>query len=350
MRAALAAVLLPVVFCGSMSGQEPVERSGSVREQARVERVILDAYVTDSRGDALRDLRAGDFRVSVDGSEAAVETAEWMSAESAEGPPSFSEGAPGSQAPAIQFAPGRLLIFFFQTDLAVPSRLRGSMRMAIQARRLLNTLVPTDRVAVLSFDSHLKLRQDFTADRHRIELAIDGAIRTGAPPEIENGPAPSLARHFDFRSARRAVTPERALELISRAAEPIAGAKSLLFFGWGLGTIGGLGGPGIRDRLDYRAALPALASARVSIFTLDVTDADYHSLESSLQQISDLTGGRYEKTNLFPNLAIDRVRRAIEGHYVLVLRRSAGPRGTHRVSVRLAHRTGRVLAREFFSD
>jgi VWFA-related protein len=342
------AVALLVVVSAAAVAQEPAEHRGAVRAEARVERVIVDAYVTDRRSNPIRDLSVEDFRATIDDIGAEVESAEWISLDSPEAPLPFA--GPNDAVGGIQFAPGRLLIFFFQTDMFVPSRLRGSMRMAIQARRFLDTLAPTDRVAVLSFDSHLKLRQDFTSDRSRIDAAIDDSIRTGPPPIVEDGPSPSLARHFDFPSAKRAVTPERALELISRAAEPIAGAKSLLFFGWGLGTIGGLGGPGIRDRLDYDAAMPALASARISIFVLDVTDADFHSLETSLQHISDLTGGRYEKTNLFPNLAMDRVRRTIEGHYVLVLRRPPGPRGTHRISMTLARRKGEVLAREYFTD
>jgi VWFA-related protein len=346
MRAAPAAALL-LATGSSLSGQEAIERRGAVRAEARVERVIVDAYVTDSRGDPLPDLGPADFRAAVDGRETSIESAELMPAGAGEAPPS---DAGSRETGPVQFAPGRLLIFFFQTDLFVPSRLIGSLRMALQARRLVDTLVPTDRVAVLSFDSHLKLRQDFTSDRERLRAAIDASIRTGPAPAVDAGPAPSLARHFDFRSAKRAITPERALELISRAAEPIAGAKSLLFFGWGLGTIGGLPGPSARDRLDSEAALPALATARIHIFTLDVTDADYHSMEGALQRISDLTGGRYEKTNLFPSLAIDRVRRAIEGHYVLVLQRPPGDRGIHRISVRLAKRNGQVLAREFFID
>ena len=343
----MVAALFAAVAHAPLAAQEPVDRRGALRAEARVERVIVDAYVTDSRGDPIPDLRPHDFRVRVDGRPAAVEDVEWISGGTPEAPPPADSSAPAGR---IQFAPGRLLIFFFQTDLFVPARLHGALRMAIQARRLLDTLLPTDRVAVLSFDSHLKLRLDFSADRAAIHAAIDAAIRTGPPPEPAPAAAPSLARRFDYDGARRAVTPERALELISRAAEPIAGAKSLLFFGWGLGTIGGAAGPNIRDQKDWAAALPALAAARISIFTLDVTDADYHTLEGSLQQISDLTGGRYEKTHIFPNLAMDRVWRTIAGHYVLVVRRPDVPRGSHRIDVRLARAKGQVLAREYYVD
>jgi len=124
----------------------------------------------------------------------------------------------------------------------------------------------------------------------------------------------------------------------------------MLYFGWGLGTIGGIGGPNFAERRDFRNALKSLADARVSIFTLDVTDADYHSLETSLQNVSDLTGGIYQKTHIFANLAMDRVRRAISGRYVLVFKKPEGPHGQHTIEVRLAGRKGEVNARQYYDD
>ncbi len=350
MRRALSlAPLLALVAGAPLAAQEPPRREGSVRAEARVERVVVDAHVTDSRGDPIPGLGPSDFRVKVDGNPVPLESAEWIPADSPEVPPIEFAAAPSRDFAAKEYPPGRLLIFFFQTNYET-SRLAGLMRMSLQAKRFLDTLLPTDRVAVLSFDSHLKLRQDFTNDREKIRAAIYDSIRTGLPPRPEPEVSPSLAKNFDFRAAKKAVTPEKALALISRAAAPIPGGKSMLYFGWGLGTIGGLAGPNPRDVRDYAEALPALAAARINIFTLDVTDADYHTLEVTLEQISDLTGGTYQKTHIFPSLAMDRVRRAIAGRYVLVFRKPEGPRGHHTIEVNLARRKARVLAREYFQD
>ncbi len=350
MRRALSlAPLLALVAGAPLAAQEPPRREGSVRAEARVERVVVDAHVTDSRGDPISGLRPVDFRVKVDGNPVPLESAEWIPADSPEVPPTESAASPSEASAGKEYPPGRLLIFFFQTNYE-RSRLVGLMRMSLQAKRFLDTLLPTDLVAVLSFDSHLKLRQDFTNDRERIRGAIYDAIRTGLTPRPEPGTGPSLARNFDFRAAKRAVTPEKALALISRAAAPIPGGKSMLYFGWGLGTIGGLAGPNPRDVRDYAEALPALAAARINIFTLDVTDADYHTLEVTLERISELTGGTYQKAHIFPSLAIDRVRRAIAGRYVLVFKKPDGPRGAHSIEVKLANRKGRVIARAYYED
>ena len=49
--------------------------------------------------------------------------------------------------------PGRLIVFFFQHDGSQTTRLHGLMRNAQQARRFLDTLLPTDRIAVASDES-----------------------------------------------------------------------------------------------------------------------------------------------------------------------------------------------------
>lgn len=347
----LAAALAIAAGLAAAGAGPPGQRPHTYREDARVDRVVLDAYVTDGRGEPMSDLAPADFRVVVDGREISLESAEWVRAGVPEVDASAADDAFAAEAPAsAQIAPGRLLIFFFQTDYT-PTRLLGLMRMSIQARKLLDTLLPTDRVAVLSFDSHLKLRQDFTSDRSKILAGIHSALRTGPAPQPPNQAGPSLARAFDFRGALRAITPERALEIISSAASPIPGGKSMLFFGWGLQTIGGAAGPNPKDIKDFEAAIPALARARITIFTLDVTDSDSHTLESTLTSISDLTGGTYAKTHLFPALALDRVRKTIEGRYVLVfVKPNNGHRGYHQVHVALAARKGRVNARSYYED
>ena len=49
-----------------VSAQAP-GRPGTFREEARVELVVVDAYVTDRSADPIPDLAVEDFRVLVDG-------------------------------------------------------------------------------------------------------------------------------------------------------------------------------------------------------------------------------------------------------------------------------------------
>lgn len=334
--------------------QSERERAGAFREEARVERVVIDAHVTDNDGEPIRDLGVADFALKVDGRRAPIESVEWIPAGASEAPaPVAGEvvwaDAPTMDEPVLAYAPGRLIVLFYQTDHE-PVRVHGFMRMVAHADRLLETFLPTDRIAVVSFDSHLKLRLDFTDDLLKVRAAMIACLRTGEPSRLSPGAFPSLARHFDYDAALDAATPERGLDLVARALEPIPGGKSMLYFGWGLGTVGGLTGPVPSEKKDYRRALSALSAARVSIFTLDVTDADYHTLEYRLEAVSEATGGTYHKTHLFPNAAIDRVTRAISGRYVIVFVKPALPRGGHEVELKLANRRGNVSARTYYED
>jgi VWFA-related protein len=296
--------------------------------------------VHDGRGHAVPGLSAADFRIRLGARDVAVEAAEWIG-ESA--PPAPAELEDGDLAGAPPPPPGRLLLFFVQTSFE-PSRLRGQLQMRDYARKFLDQLRPEDQVAVVSFDSHLKLRADFTTDRERSKEALEESLRIGREPLLRPGAPPSVARTLDREAARRAANPERGLEVAARALVPIPGEKVVVFLGWGLGRYGA---NGVTMRPEYGDARRALEAARATVFALDVTDADYHSLEVGLQQVAADTGGTYVKTNVFPQLAIDRLEQSIAGYYLLYFRRPEDASAPQRVRIDLRDRSrGEVLAPE----
>ena len=85
------------------------------------------------------------------------------------------------------------------------------------------------------------------------------------------------------------------------------------------------------------------ADARRGARELDVTDADYHSLEAGLQIVSEQTGGFYERTHIFPDLAMRRLAGALAGYYVLFVERPESRRTLHDVRTELTRRKGRVF-------
>ena len=101
---------------------------------------------------------------------------------------------------------------------------------------------------------------------------------------------------------------------------------------------------------DYGEAQRALARARTTVFALDVTEADYHTLELGLQQVAEDTGGFYQRAYSSPFAAVDRIAHAISGYYVLSFDKPPGRPGSHRVSVALVGRKGTVLARTGYVD
>jgi VWFA-related protein len=208
---------------------------------------------------------------------------------------------------------------------------------------MLDTLGAEDRVAVVSFDSHLKVWTDFTTDRTRLRRVLDRSILFERVPLLAPGDAPSLVEHLEPGAARRAAAPETALLQLGEAMKELPGSKSLVLFGWGMGSWSP--GVGVFMDTDYGPARRALVEGRVTVFALDVTNADYHTLEVGLEQVAEDTGGFYAKTHLFPSQAIHRLERALAGHYVITFAKPDLKRGEHDIDIGLVGRKGQVLVR-----
>src|SRR5262245_50306997 len=266
---ALFALLL--LLSGAASGDERPRQLPGVE----VSRVVIDARILDGHGRPLLGLKPENFRVEVDGKSVALGSVDWIGGEDRRGPPSDPD------KPAVilpddedEQAPGRFTVFLFQKSLG-RSRISEFLKMRTLVAGLVDGLGPSDYAAVLSFDSHLRPHLDFTTDRARLRYVLLNKVLREWPPPLEPGPAPSLLARLDPRAADDAATPERALLLIARAVGPLPGAKSIVWVVWGLGR---LGGGFFSMEADYHAARQALGRSRASVFALDVTVADYHTL------------------------------------------------------------------------
>ncbi|MGZ5474823.1 MAG: hypothetical protein ACXWG4_12775, partial [Thermoanaerobaculia bacterium] len=244
---------------------------------------------------------------------------------------------------------GRMFIYFVQTDFArEASRVRGHLKFMTFVEQMIEGLSEEDRVAIFSFDSHLKFRLDFTSEKRDILQAMRQAVLTDKPEWPPVVPNPSLSRRLDRNAMLGFTTSDEAFIHIANAARHIPGPKSMILFGWGLGK---LAGGRVTMDTKYPIARRALEQARVTVFSLDTTDADYHDLEFGLGKAAKDTGGFYAKTHIFPQIALDRLQRTLAGHYELEVRRPAELRpGTHDIEVRVKRRGTHVMARSSFMD
>jgi len=318
--------------------------------------VSVVVRVVDTWGRPILGLKPEDFRVRAGKREIPVTGLDWIGESGVEGP-AQSETSP-VPAPSVQEestaealptppASGKLVVFFVQADLT-PTRISGQLRLRPFTRKLLATLSPRDRVAVVSYDSHLKLWQDFTADRDATHATLDQAMLFGDEParsDLAAGDPISLADHFDRADAFAAASPERALEILGRALEPLKGEKTMVFLGWGLGRFSPSGISGVQMTPAYKPAVRALRAAHASVFVLDVTSADGHSLEAGLEGIAEATGGMYLSTFRLPDQATGILAKAISGHYLLTLDRAQLSSEPGAVSIELREKSGTVLAR-----
>jgi VWFA-related protein len=337
-RIATAAIVS--VAASTANAQQP-----RYREHVEVARVVIDARAIDRHGAPIVGLTADDFAVRIDGTPCRIESATWVGDSGQIETPDVA--VPDSAVDSPSSAPGRLVVFLFQKDLE-PSRVVGLIRMLMKSRDFLGTLTPADRVAILSFDGTLRIWTDFTRDRQRLSRVLEHGVLHERPPPLESGAEPSLVSHMDPKRALHTYGIERALELVGEALEPLPGGKSVVLVGHGFGR---LSREGVRMERDYEPARRALVAARASVFSLDVTDADYHSLEEGLQNVSEDTGGFYAQTHIFPAMAMRRLSGALAGYYVLFVEKpESRPRDEHDISVKLVHHKGEVLASSSYAE
>ena len=295
-----------------LPAQEPFHGSIEVR------RILSQVRVVDTSGAPIPDLGVESFDVWINGEAVPVEAVEWIPTSRAgralSQPRRPSASQPGSRTPSRD-AEGRLVVIVFQTDFH-RTRLTGLYRMSYHAAEFLRGLEPADRVALAVYGSHLQLHVDFTDDFDGLRrlLTVPSLVQTRtASAEAEE---PSLARHLDLESARGAATFSQGLRVLGEALEQLPGHKEVVLFAWGLGRYTG---DAVWLGQDYNEARLALARARATVYSLDVSTADYHDLEVGLRRVSQDTGGFYVKTHVFPTQALDRLNLALAGYYELTL-------------------------------
>jgi VWFA-related protein len=325
-------------------GQQQQRAEPRYTERVDVERVLIDVRVLDDKGHAVAGLGADDFSVKIGGKPVPIESTMWVGGAKPAAGKAVAETVEVA-AVADDPAPGRLIIFLFQKDME-PSRLTGLMRMLVESTSFLDELTPRDHIAVLSFDYQLKIWLDFTNDREAVRQVLQRKILFEDPqPILEAASSASLVRRLDQATASKTYTIEKALHRIADALHGLPGSKSIVLIGHGFGR---LGWTGVTMEHGYEDARDALMAARASVFSLDVTNADYHSLEAGLQLVSRETGGFFARTHLFTEQAMNRLSGVLAGYYVLFLEQPAVGPGTHDVDVRLTRRQGTVLARDSY--
>lgn len=303
-------------------------------EKVQVRQVVLQVRVLARNGDPVLGLSQQNFRVFVDGGEVPLTSAEWVDAQS----------QPPSTLP--QPTQGRFLVLLVQRDLQ-PARARGLIAFKGYLVRLIQALPPQDRVALLFHDSRLHLIQDFTSHRQRVVQLLAKQIFRAPPQGHGDRDSPQLAALLSQERQSSASTIEQALLLLAQALRRLPGEKLLLLVGFGVGR---LSYPSFFLPDDYFRAVRLLQDNRVPVFSLDITQADWHTLELGLIQVAEGTGGFYAKTHLFPEQAFRRILGSLRGYYEISFPRPPLPQGVHQVEVQLLGVDGLVLCRKSFAD
>lgn len=337
--------------------QPPPPQPPPFTERVDVSSIVVDARVIDELGAPILGLSAPDFLVTIGGKPVKVQSTVWTGERAAAADVASSVASRATVAPVAE--PGQLVVLLFQKSLT-KERARGFIRLVEQSRELVRGLPASSRVAVLMFESSLRIWSDFTTDRAAIDrILAEGLLHERAPASVPHG-TPSLLDGLT-PEPRRIGSIESTFVSVAEALRPLPGSKAIAFIGYGMGRapFGTRpdGGPmraafGAQSQdlasdgdmtNEYQRAWRALTAARVSVFSLDITNADTHTLASGMQIIAADTGGFYASSLDFPERPMRFFASALTGHYVLFVEPPTEPTD-HTINVAITTHRAYVYA------
>ena len=336
MKHIAAALTILALTLPALAQQQP-----PVRERIDVNVVLLDAIVTDTKGNQILGLAKEDFVVKENGAEQPIDSVDYFTnrrlLDQREQNAPFKVERVREERYFIVFfdKPGDPGIFADRLNLA-----RNAMKKFIR-----NDLKEGDRVAVVGHDVRLKVYSDFTSDVKKLERALNEATRFGrglTRTASNDSDGPSILGNVDAKAMmNRTGTVYQALDILADAVRPIRARKNLLLFS-----------PGIVDQNEeVRAgmifnrsrhldpALEALNAANVSVYPMQLQsdvmlDPVFHQ---RLEELATSTGGQYFRFNTGFEGAIGRIDDTNAGYYLLSYRtpsKTAGQFQKVQVSIR----------------
>ena len=226
-----------------------VQQSGTViKKESRL--VLVDAVVTDKKGNYIRDLAQNDFKVYEDNKEQQVS--------------SFSTGADiAVQANAQKHY---LILFFDNSSMQAPDQIQA--RNA--AMKFVEANASPDRLmAVVDFGGALSIRQNFTANANLLRAAVSGIKGSSVDSNASAASQPVTIASAEFsplgnsEADYAARTMLLAVRSLAKNLRGIPGRKMVVLFSAGF--------PLTPEReSELTATIDACNKANVAIYALDV--------------------------------------------------------------------------------
>ncbi len=316
-------VVLALLTVPAAAQEEPAAEFEGLVE---VTEVLLDVLVTDRSGATVTGLGKDDFIVEENGEPVDLTGVSFYTTRyGPDGRPLAGDGEVPSS---------RYFIFFFHDQSRLGSIGSRLIRQQLEASRksqrwVEEEMLPSDWVAVASYDVKLKVHLDFTQDRTRIVEALENAARNRDPEKnvgrggrrLPESGAPSLLRHLPEGKELRAKTKRiyDGVRLLADASAYIVGRKNLLMFTIGFGELFvGASPVAIGDSRYYPPMEQALNDANVAVYTIDLTPPESdHLQESFMSQLATDTGGAYYGTFVSFITPLKEIAEENVGYYVL---------------------------------
>jgi VWFA-related protein len=341
---------LSIFFAASALAQQQPQFG----EKLNVNLVLLDAVVTDSRGNQILGLDKDDFVVTENGAPQSIESVDYFTNRQL-------LTAPESKASfkAERIRDERYFVLFF--DKPNESSFFGRLAVARRAAAdfIDKQLKPGDKVAVVGHDVRLKVFSDFTTEKQQLKRALDEAATfSRGLQNASTAPAtgPSILRNIDLnRMIGGTGTVYEALEVLADSLRPIQARKDVILFSAGIVEPGEdvRGGMVINTSRFYDPMIGALNRADVSVYPVNLLDNPNQPpfVHQTLERIAHDTNGEYFRFNTSFAPALRRIENITNGYYLIsyYTKKPQSERGFQKVNVAVKNRDFRIRARQGFS-
>jgi VWFA-related protein len=230
--------------------QQPMATSPVIRTESRV--VLVDAVVTDKKGNYVHDLSQKDFKVYEDNKEQPVT--------------SFSFG--NDSAGPVNAQKHYMILFFDNSSMAPPDQIQAR---AAAGKFIAEAAGPDRLMAVVDFGGSLIVRQNFTTNADLLTAAVSGVkhaeIETNGQSAAMSNPVMVASAGLSSISNAEADYGARTMLLsirsLAKNLRTVPGRKMLILFSAGF--------PLDTERIsELTATIDACNKANVSIYSLDV--------------------------------------------------------------------------------
>jgi VWFA-related protein len=219
-----------------------------IKQESRL--VLVDAVVTDKKGNYVRDLKQSDFKVYEDNKEQSIS--------------SFSSGAEG----AVQASGQKryLILFFDNSTMQAPDQ--------IQARNAANKFIAANAnadhlMAVVDFGGALRIVQNFTANAELLRAAVAGVKNSSVNPNATTSgiqPVTVASSGLTSLSTAEADFGARsmlmAVRSLAKNLRSVPGRKMVILFSGGFAL-------NAQSESELTATIDACNKANVAIYALD---------------------------------------------------------------------------------
>lgn len=323
-------------------------------EKLDVNLVLLDAVVTDRRGNQILGLDKNDFVVKENGVAQSIDSVDYFTNRKL-------LDQPEAKAPfkAEQLHEQRYFIFFFDKPTGSGALFFDRLSMARRSVRdfIEKQMKPADMAAVVAHDMRLKVYSDFTSDKKQLEKAVDESATNGRGLMSSSAPAgvPSLLRGVGGdRLMNETGTVYEGLEALGDATRGIRARKNIVLFSLGIHEPG----EEVRDGMllsnsrFYDPMIEALNRGNVTVYPIQLLDSAELPpfIHQTLERIAGDTNGEYFRLNTSFGPAMKRIEAQTNGYYLISYYTTPKRgRGFQKVDVALKNPDFRIKARQGYA-